>query len=42
MGAKGRTPVRDKGGAKQVITAARAKIPVRAKAVAQPTEANSN
>jgi hypothetical protein len=42
MGAKDRTLVKDKGAARQVTTAARAKIPARAKAVAQPTEANSN
>ena len=42
MGAKARTLVKDKGAARQVTTAARAKIPARAKAVAQPTEASSN
>jgi hypothetical protein len=41
-GAKARTPVRVKGAARQVTPAARAKIPAKAKAVAQPTEANSN
>jgi hypothetical protein len=40
--ARARIPVRDKGAARQVTTAAKAKIHARARAVAQPTEANSN